>query len=244
MGAPLQSSTSEVPGVVAMPDKKHLSLIRVRGVSKFFGERLILKNIGFDVADHSITLLAGANGAGKTTLLRIMAGLIAPSSGTVETDLNDGDIAYLGHKTFVYNDLSARQNIAFWLRLHGKPVNSAQVDVALKQVGLLEYGDEYARVFSRGMMQKLSLARVYMLQPKLLFLDEPDTGLDVASRHALLEEMKILRDAGTAIVFVSHHVDTDLRVADTALALSEKSVFFHGPAASFDPAMIWSETAC
>ncbi|WP_084448596.1 ABC transporter ATP-binding protein [Desulfovibrio inopinatus] len=229
---------------VATPDENIAPLLRVRSMSKFFGERLILKNIHVDVVPQSITLLAGANGAGKTTLLRIMAGLIPPSTGSVQSDLLPGDLAYLGHKTFVYRDLSARHNLVFWLRLHGREVDADEVDAALKQVGLFDYADEYARVFSRGMMQKLSLARVYMLKPRLLFLDEPDTGLDVASRQALLWEMEILRDAGTAIVFVSHHVDTDIAVADTALALSNKSIVYHGPAASYDAAAVLDMASC
>jgi heme exporter protein A len=217
---------------------------RLRRVSRFFGERPVLRTIDLDVSAGQILLVVGPNGAGKSTLLRILAGLMPPSEGEVDTDLAPGQVGYVGHRTLVYPKLTARANLTFWRALHGLPRDEAAVEAVLARVGLARFADEEAGVFSRGMAQRLSLARVLLTSPPLLLLDEPDSGLDPASAAWLRREIGQARAAGAAVVWVSHHVQADLPLADRVLCLVAGRASHDGPARDFDPAVLSLEAAC
>ena len=133
-------------------------LLKLAGIGKLFGARAVLRNISFEVHPGTVTLLVGANGAGKTTLLKIMAGLARPPG------------------------LTALENLAFWSGMHGNPTDKATLSEALARVELAPFAEERAGTFSRGMAQRLNLARILLQSPPLLLLDEPGTGLDVRSR--------------------------------------------------------------
>ena len=219
-------------------------LVRLRRVSRFFGERPVLKAIDLDIAPAGVTLLVGPNGAGKSTLLRIVAGLMQPSDGVVETDLAPGEIGYVGHKTLLYPKLTARANLVFWQRLAGLPRQPAAVDAVLARVGLARFADEEAGVFSRGMSQRLSLARVFLTSPRLLLLDEPASGLDPASAGMLRGAIRDAAASGAAVVWVSHFVAADLPACDRVVCLRGRRVAYDGPAGGFDPAELAKEATC
>ncbi|MBQ7606872.1 MAG: heme ABC exporter ATP-binding protein CcmA [Desulfovibrionaceae bacterium] len=182
-------------------------------ISKRYGERVILKDISASFDQGSLAVLTGRNGSGKTTLLKIMAGLTKPSSGTVDGLSEDDRVAYVAHATFLYPALTAYENLAFWNRCMGSPKSRDAIYDVLESVGLLDFSDEYARTFSRGMAQRLNLARALLFEPGYLFLDEPMTGLDTASRELFREKLVHLRERGACIVLVSHTLDEDAVLA-------------------------------
>ena len=199
-------------------------MLRLAGIGKLFGARAVLRNISLEVRPATITLLIGPNGAGKSTLLRIMAGLIRPSAGTVTRSFEDGELGYLGHATFIYPGLTALENLAFWNGMHGRPTDRATLTEALARVELEPFAEERAGTFSRGMAQRLNLARILLQSPRLLLLDEPGTGLDVASRALLRDIVREARARGTAVVWISHDLDTDGDLADRVLTLRKKTL--------------------
>ncbi len=185
-----------------------------------------------------MTLLAGPNGAGKSTLLKLMAGLSRPSAGSVERGVAEDSLGYLGHQTFIYPELTAFENLAFWARLHGLAPERCTEEAllaALDRMELKRFAFERAGGFSRGMAQRLNLARVLLLSPSLLLLDEPGTGLDTRSMAILHREIAAARDRGAGIVWISHSVAEDLARADHVLAIAEKRVAYSGPAAGYVP---------
>ncbi len=197
-------------------------LLELKNVSKFFAKRCIFKGVNVGIENESITLLTGANGAGKTTLMRIMAGLSTVSSGEVNLHIDDRDLGYLGHSTFMYPALTAVENLRFWADIYGfKQDKGSQIDDALKRVDLLAFGEEKAGNFSRGMAQRLNLARMLLLKPKLWLLDEPSSGLDTRSSELLLAEVLKAREEGAGIVWISHDVHAHQQVADRVLRMEK-----------------------
>lgn len=208
--------------------------VEVRGVGKFFGSRLVLRDVDVHARAGEALLVVGGNGAGKTTLLKIMAGLCRPSAGVVDVRVAPEACAYLGHATFLYPRLSAADNLIFWGRMYGFSPSRADIEAVLSRVGLSRVGDEPAGTFSRGMAQRLNLARVFLIGPKLVFLDEPGTGLDPASQDLLRREIEALKASGAAVIWVSHHLASDLVLAEQVLFLKDSRVAYFGPVAGFD----------
>lgn len=212
-----------------------VSVLNVKRVAKFYGNKLVFKEVTCEVGAGEIMLVAGPNGAGKSTLMRIMAGLSRPSAGEASLNLEPEDVAYLGHATFLYPGLTGLENLSFWAAMYGLSPSRVELAVLLKRVGLQRAAEEKAGSYSRGMAQRLNLARIYMVEPKLVFLDEPGTGLDPKSLARLREEITKLRDRGVAVVWISHHVAEDTALADTVLALGGRRLQYFGPASGFSP---------
>ncbi|MDR3641877.1 MAG: ABC transporter ATP-binding protein [Humidesulfovibrio sp.] len=219
----------------ARPDSGAAAVrLAVRGVGKFFGSRLVLRDVNVSARAGEALLVVGGNGAGKTTLLKIMAGLGRPSAGVVDTRVPPEASAYLGHATFLYPRLSATANLLFWGRMYGRTPSREELEAVLARVGLSHVGDEPAGTFSRGMAQRLNLARVFLIGPQLVFLDEPGTGLDPASQDLLRREIVALKDSGAAVVWVSHHLSSDMVFAERVLYLKDTRVAYFGPSGGFD----------
>lgn len=204
------------------------SLVELRNVSHYFGSRLVFRRIDLRIAPGEVLLVLGPNGAGKSTLLQITAGLLTPRSGDVTWSLEPGEIGYLGHGTCVYPFLSATDNLLFWGRMHGLSPTPETVHAVLDRVGLKAAAQERAGAFSRGMAQRLSLARVLLLHSRLLLLDEPATGLDTASRSILDREVAQARTRGAAVVWVSHDARRDMELTDRVLVLENRRLTFLG----------------
>lgn len=224
----------------------------MRGVAKAFGPRLLFRDVHLRVAPGTVSLLVGANGAGKSTLMRIMAGLARPDAGDVACGVAPEKLGYLGHATFLYPGLTARENLLFWARAAGLPlhvphapqgrraennenrknkttVSSDAVDQALRTVGLSRHAHDRAGVFSRGMAQRLNLARLLLFQADLLLLDEPGTGLDTASRGLLRTAVESARARGAAVVWISHDQVGDSDLADRVLRLENRTLLEERP---------------
>lgn len=216
-----------------------MNKIEIRDVVKTYdGKKNILEGISLDVREGEFFILVGPSGCGKSTLLRIIAGLSRPSAGEVIFDgtgaggvaREDGPrLAYLGHATFVYPGLSALENLQFWARAHGLRPSRAELLALLEHVGLAAHAEERAGVFSRGMAQRLNLARVLLLDADLVLLDEPGTGLDVNSMALVRREMLAARERGACVIVVSHDLAGDSPLADRLLLLENRRLAYDGP---------------
>ncbi|BDV00981.1 ABC transporter ATP-binding protein [Thermodesulfomicrobium sp. WS] len=198
-----------------------------------YGDRWVFQGVGVRVCAGEVLLVVGPNGAGKSTLLALLAGLMAPRHGVVHSQVGPEAMAMMGHGTYVYGSLTALENLRFWARLYGLPADESTLEAVLGRVGLAQWAMEPAGTFSRGMAQRLSLARVILLAPRLVFLDEPATGLDMASVALLHREIQSLRQSGAAVVWVSHDVARDLPLATSVLHLRGGRVHYLGPAGDF-----------
>lgn len=203
-------------------------LLELHNIARMYGTRCIFKGVSLRLPAASLTLLVGANGAGKSTLMHIMAGLARPTAGTVTHGVEPAEIGYLGHATFLYPALTAVENLRFWGSLYGVPVTDHAIEAVLVRVELQKHAHERAGVFSRGMAQRLNVARVLLLQPRLWLLDEPSTGLDVASSQMLRREIIAARAGGAAVVWITHDVQADAPLADRLLALQGQRLAYDG----------------
>ncbi|WP_150112150.1 ABC transporter ATP-binding protein [Desulfonatronovibrio hydrogenovorans] len=208
-------------------------VLRLDRVTHFFDQRLVFKNVSLEVRAGSVTLVAGPNGAGKTTLMSIMSGLVQPSSGLVKHGVAREKVGFIGHNTFIYPGLTALDNLRFWAGIYALPLSQDQLIELLDSVGLKAFVHEKAGRFSRGMSQRLSLARVLMLDPELMLLDEPGTGLDTGSRELLRSRIAQAVQDQAAVVWISHTLEEDLDLTDTVLYLDNKQAAFYGSAREF-----------
>lgn len=206
-------------------------MLSLHDIAHFYGHRLILKHISLNIP-AGVSLLIGPNGAGKTTLLSIMGGLITPSSGAV-TFPEDCRVAMLGHSTFLYPELSGFENLQFWARLYNISPTSAMLNDVLGKVDLAKFGHERAGTYSRGMAQRLSLARLLLINPDIMLLDEPGTGLDTHSLRMLHQTIQEKAQSGTTIVWVTHAVETDWCFADAVIRLDKAVITHHLPASEY-----------
>ena len=196
----------------------------MKNISKQFPSVKALDDVTLRVRAGTVHALMGENGAGKSTLMRVMAGLTRADAGTVSLNIPEEKLGYMAHATFLYPGLSANENLMFWAKAAGLDNAAARVKAALETVGLGRHAEERAGIFSRGMAQRLNLARLILTDPKLILLDEPATGLDVASRRMLLDLMLEARARGAAILWISHDVDEDARHADFVFTLKDRSL--------------------
>ncbi len=210
------------------------SELRIIDVTRTFGRRRALNKVSLSAGSGTITSLLGHNGAGKSTLLSIAATLLQVTSGKVlygDTPAEAGGgslrgrIGMLGHDLYLYPELTAAENLAFFANVYGLEGVSRRVDAALERAGLAERRDDLVAGFSRGMRQKLALERALIHEPRLLLLDEPFTGLDDRAREALRERLRVARSAGAIIILTTHDVaaiegltDVSARLVDGRLA--------------------------
>ncbi len=211
--------------------------IQLSDVSRFFGRVRALDSVSLTIEAGTSTALMGPNGAGKTTLLKLCATLLLPTSGELRIlglDPNrDGPelrsrIAVLGHESNLYGDLSAQENLLFTARLYGLQDAKHRIDEIIERIGLRADARRPVRNFSRGMQQRCALARVLLLRPRLLLLDEPATGLDVAARGTLYDIVRDLRDTGTTVLVTTHDVRESQQLCDRAVLLARGELAWTG----------------
>jgi heme exporter protein A len=194
------------------PTRSATAAVDLLGVTRLFGTVPAVVRTDLRVERGESIVLRGPNGAGKTTLLRIVATALSPTygRGTVlgfdlarEREQIRRRAELLSHRTRLYEDLGAAENLAFWCRLLG--LETAGVDAALDRVGLLEVARERVRGFSHGMRQRVAVARTILRRPELLLLDEPYTGLDAEARHAVDDLIREAARDGRTVVLATHH---------------------------------------
>ncbi|MDR1777175.1 MAG: heme ABC exporter ATP-binding protein CcmA [Desulfovibrio sp.] len=199
-------------------------MLTLERVAQRYGDNLVFKNVSCTLEAGSVTLLVGDNGAGKSTLLRIMAGLTRPVAGTARFAEPTLKIGYLGHATFVYPALTAFENLLFWRDSHGLEQTEEDIFNVLERTALAGRARDRAGTFSRGMAQRLNLARVILQQPDIFLLDEPTTGLDAKSRAMLHKEILLAREQGACVVLVSHDLAQAEPLADRVFCLEKRTL--------------------
>ncbi len=210
--------------------------IELDALQRRYGERAALDGVTVSVPAGSTLAVLGPNGAGKTTLLRILATLLRPHGGSARVLGRElpregwavrGRVGLLGHDPLLYRDLTGRENLRYHARLHG--VEEARVGELLERVGLPQRADEPVRLLSRGMVQRVAVARAVLHDPELLLLDEPTSHLDPAA--AALVEPLIGRASGRTRVLVSHDPGGSVAQADLVLGLKRGRMELVGAAA-------------
>jgi len=212
-------------------------MIAARGVWKFFGDFAALRDIDLEIAAGSTLALLGPNGAGKTTLLRMLGALSAPSRGTItagHTSLRETagrrQIGILGHGISIYDDLTGEENLAFFARLYGIADAARRIDRWLETTGLARVRRSLAREYSRGMRQRLAIARAFLHDPGILLLDEPFTALDDRAAALLAGLIDQAHAAGRTVVISTHQLREAVGLATDIAVLDRGRLAFRGPA--------------
>ena len=215
-------------------------LIRVTGLRKAFAGHVVLADVRLEVRAGEAVALLGANGAGKTTLLRILATLTRPSRGTAFVLGHDcarapervrPHIGLVAHGAYVYEDLTALENLRFWTALSGLAADGAVLARALAAVELERFAGERVRTFSAGMKRRLSLARFVLARPRVLLLDEPFAGLDQRAKKWLEGYLEAFKAAGGALVMATHSFGRELALADRIVILAARTIALDTPRA-------------
>jgi ABC-type multidrug transport system ATPase subunit len=222
-----------------MADRVTGVVVEVDRLGKSFGRTSVLRDVSLRIAAGETVALFGPNGAGKSTLLRVCATLMTPTAGALRLFGSDGRnaavrrrIGLVAHQSFLYPDLTARENLLFYAGLYRVADAVQLVDAWLARVELVDAGDRPVRVFSRGMEQRLSLARALLPDPELVLLDEPWSGLDAAAADWLDALLGELRSRGRTIVAATHDFARGLGVADRAVILHRGRIAWEGPVAA------------
>src|SRR6266478_2509747 len=205
--------------------------IRFENIDKRYGGLYALRRVSLEISAGECVALAGRNGSGKTTLLRIAARLARPSTGIVTfVDRAKGvaaervQMGFVGHATMVYDELTAEENLLLFAQLLGIAEPAARAETLLAEVGLTDRRKSLVRTFSRGMRQRLAIARALLNGPSVLLLDEPATGLDPQGVSWLAGALRQIRDAGRTILMSLHGESEISALATRAIRLEAGSL--------------------
>ncbi len=223
-----------------MPTSDPAPAVALRGAGRRYGERAALRDVTLELPAGRTLVVFGPNGAGKTTLLRMLATLLRPHAGEVRVLGHPlpadgwavrGRIGFLGHEPLLYRELSGRENLRFYARLHR--VARPRVDAVLEAVAMSARADDPVAELSRGMVQRLAIARAVLHEPDLLLLDEPLANLDPAASAQVAP--LVGAGCGRTRVVTSHDPAGGLRGADLALGLKGGRVALLAPAGEVSP---------
>ena len=227
-----------------------MNAVSVDGVWKFYGDYPALRDIRLEAAEGACLALIGRNGAGKTTLLRTIAGFSRPGRGAIQIfgkPPRDTEtrrmMGFIGHGISVYDELSALENLTLYARLYGLADPRRKAMEWLEQTGLERVRDGLVREFSRGMRQRLAVARAFLHNPSVLLLDEPFTALD---DRAIAVLQRLLREGlaqGKTVVMSTHQLREALELATQVALLNRGAVAFDGPCTPemvADPGLVYA----
>jgi len=213
-------------------------MIEVRGLSKYFGRFVALRNLDLAVKQGEFIALFGRNGAGKSTLLRLLAGLSRPSSGKIQYVRPGGsqnrmnirsEIGYLSHLTSLYLDLTAMENLRFYSQLMNIRPDEEVLLQKIARVGLGGREREPVRNYSRGMQQRLAIARAFLHDPEILLLDEPFTGLDQSGSDLLKRILLDAHSRGKTCIMAIHDAPLGYELADRLVILERGAAVLDSP---------------
>ena len=220
-----------------------LPVVQAEGLVRTFGGRVVVDRVSFTLNGGDCLALFGPNGAGKTTLLRLIAGLLAPGQGSVHVNgvsLKQGaearaQVGLVSHASMLYGALTVRENVELTARLYGLADPSAAAHDALALMRVEDRADAPARTLSRGLQQRVSIARAMVHSPRLLLCDEPYTGLDDAGTAALTDVLTERREAGAALLLVTHNLAEGLALATQAAIMRRGRFVRHEARELLDP---------
>jgi heme exporter protein A len=213
-------------------------MIQIQQLAKTYGYLPVLKPFDLEIPRGQFVALLGANGSGKSTLLRLICGLSKPTSGTIyvggwripqEAAAVRAQIGMVSHKALLYDNLTARENLRFFAKLYQLPDTEQRIQELLERVGLRKRSESLVRTFSRGMLQRLSIARALLHRPHVLLFDEPYTGLDQAASATLDTLLREAHAEGHTILMTTHELERAARLAERALILQRGSVAYDAP---------------
>ncbi len=221
------------------------TVINVKSVSKAFDTRRVLRDIAIDIGKAQAVLICGINGAGKTTLLRIIAGLLQPDQGSVELcgynirkdpEKAKSQFGMISHKSMVYPELTVLENLSFFAILYGVKDSETYITELLQDVGLSSYRYDTASILSRGLLQRLAIARALVHRPALLLADEPFTGLDAKACHHLITVLTEFTNNGGTIIMTTHDIDVGLQCCNRVVVLDKSNLIFDAGTSDIDKA--------
>lgn len=221
------------------------SLIEINGLVKAYDLLPVLRKLDLRVGRGEFVALLGPNGSGKSTLLRLISGLSRPTGGLItiggwslpkEAYAVRAQIGMVSHKPLLYENLSARENLQFFARLYNLPAASteARINEMLQQVGLARRAHDLVRTFSRGMQQRLSIARALLHNPDVLLMDEPYTGLDQDASAILDHLLRQAHSQGRTILMSTHELGRAATLASRVVILSRGVIGYDSPTRDLD----------
>jgi heme exporter protein A len=225
-------------------------MIEICDLTKSFGPRKALDGISVSIEAGECVALMGPNGAGKTTLLRILATLSRPTSGVVRIagldPRRDGvevgrRVGFLSHQTLLYDDLTAEQNLRFYARMYDLNRASGRIEELLERVGLGAQQGDLVRALSRGMQQRLAVARAILHRPRVLLLDEPFTGLDLQAAQVLAGLLEELVEEDCTVLMATHSLERGLALGRRMVVLKRGAIVYDRPRGAIDSA-VFSDT--
>ena len=210
-------------------------IIEVQGLTKSFGKHLALSGIDLAVRQGESVVIFGPNGAGKTTLIKVLATIMNPSSGIVLVDglnlKNNAEelrrkIGVVSHQTFLYGNLTAYENLEFYSRMYDVPRRKERIHEVVAMVGMTSRLYDRVGTLSRGMQQRLSIARSLLHKPTIILLDEPETGLDQQAAAMLWEALQAEGEEKRTIIHTTHSLERGLERCDRLLILAEGKIVY------------------
>lgn len=187
---------------------------------------MVLSDVSFEVKDQEIFALLGPSGAGKTTIINILTQQLDPDSGIVEVDATPKELGLMFDQGGLYPNLSCLDNLNLYARIYEIPLSN--VGVILKSVGLSDSAKKRVTTLSRGMTQRLALARAILCKPKLLILDEPTSALDPGTARGICKLLQHIREQGTTIFLTTHNMDEALKLCDRVALLNNGKIVTQG----------------
>lgn len=220
-------------------------MIETRGLTRRFGHKTVLQNLNFNAQAGESVLLLGQNGSGKSTLIRMLAGLLRPHSGQIsllgygigaQLPILRRKLGVILHQPLLYEQLTAAENLKLYAALYDIDNPPAQIDFLLQRFGMKRHADEIVRTFSRGMKQRLALARALLNSPQILLLDEPYTGLDQAGCEVLNTILQTQSQLGNTILMTTHDLTYASQAATRIDFLADRHITESLPADGITPA--------
>ena len=212
-------------------------IIEIQGLTKAFGHHLALRGIDLKIRQGEKVAIFGPNGAGKTTLIKVLATIMNISSGKVLiAGLNSKDnteeiqrqIGVITHQTFLYGNLTAKENLEFYGRMYDVPRRKERINEVVDMVGMTPRLHDRVNTLSRGMQQRIAIARALLHRPTILLLDEPETGLDPQATSILWEMLSVEGEDKRTIVLTTHSLERGLELCDRLLILNQGKIAYEG----------------
>lgn len=228
----------ETPDSVAQP-----WAIEAQGLTKSFGNQLALRGVDLVVRRGECVVIFGPNGAGKTTLIKVLATIMNPSSGNIVVDglslKNDAEevrrrIGVVTHQTFLYGNLTAFENLAFYARMYDVPSRRERIHEVADVVGMTSRLHDRVGTLSRGMQQRLSIARSLLHKPAIMLLDEPETGLDQQAISRAWEALHKEGETKRTIILATHNLERGLEVGERLMILARGRIVYEDTTQALD----------